>query len=569
MAEDPIVGLVGTGPATEAIEEATADLPVDVSRIDPGEAASVGAVAVVGPSGAEVFDRVNNHTTGPWIAVELGGIGGVSVRDVDAGISVLETTTQCFSCLRHRVLANVDDPNDTPDPIPPSDARLAGAIAGHLIAVSQRDEWPRGRVIELPYSERFLHPVPHCRCADTTSSTGLSRDYSQVSLETTVDMADTAIDDRLGLVTTVGEAYSFPLPYYLATLCDTTAFSDAQASRQAAGVAADWNEAFIKAIGEALERYSAGVYRETTFDEFTVEQQDGVVSPERFVLPSEPPADEAIPWVPGQDLGSRTAVYLPAEFVYFPPPERTHKPPITTGLGLGSSPVMALLSGLYEVIERDATMLAWYSTYDPLRLEVDDPEYETLAKRARAENLDTTAVLVTQDIDVPVVTAAVYRESDWPRFAVGSGANFNPSRAARSALGEALQNWMELRGMGPEAAQDEGNIGRYADAPPEVHGLLEANRSVSIDQVGPSQMPKGKEELSAVIDRVLETGLDVYAARITPRDVESIGFETVRVLIPEAQPLFTGDAFFGDRARQVPRDLGFTPRLDRAIHPYP
>jgi ribosomal protein S12 methylthiotransferase accessory factor len=48
-----------------------------------------------------------------------------------------------------------------------------------------------------------------------------------------------------------------------------------------------------------------------------------------------------------------------------------------------------------------------------------------------------------------------------------------------------------------------------------------------------------------------------------------MGFEAVRVLVPGAQPLFTGEPYFGERARTVPEALGFEPRLDRPIHPFP
>jgi ribosomal protein S12 methylthiotransferase accessory factor len=48
-----------------------------------------------------------------------------------------------------------------------------------------------------------------------------------------------------------------------------------------------------------------------------------------------------------------------------------------------------------------------------------------------------------------------------------------------------------------------------------------------------------------------------------------MGFEAVRVLVPGAQPLFTGEPFFGDRARDVPRSMGFEPDLEKADHPFP
>jgi ribosomal protein S12 methylthiotransferase accessory factor len=79
----------------------------------------------------------------------------------------------------------------------------------------------------------------------------------------------------------------------------------------------------------------------------------------------------------------------------------------------------------------------------------------------------------------------------------------------------------------------------------------------------------GSEELDALLDRVAEAGLDAYAARVTTRDAAALGFEVVRTLVPSAQPLFVGEPYFGERARSVPRELGFEPRLDRARHPFP
>jgi len=92
---------------------------------------------------------------------------------------------------------------------------------------------------------------------------------------------------------------------------------------------------------------------------------------------------------------------------------------------------------------------------------------------------------------------------------------------------------------------------------------------VDAAEVGPADPPSGAAELDAVVSRLADAGIDAYAARLTPRDVERLGFEAVRVLAPSAQPLFTGDAYFGERARDVPRELGYRPRLDRPYHPYP
>ena len=120
-----------------------------------------------------------------------------------------------------------------------------------------------------------------------------------------------------------------------------------------------------------------------------------------------------------------------------------------------------------------------------------------------------------------------------------------------------------------EAAEEEPTVAEYAAFPREARQLVDVEERVPVTSVGPDAPPTGADALDALLARVAAADLDAYAARLTPRDVEALGFEAVRVLVPGAQPLFTGDRFFGERARTVPRALGFRPRLDRPAHPYP
>jgi ribosomal protein S12 methylthiotransferase accessory factor len=575
---DVSVGIVGSGRGAAAVEAALGDAGVDPARIDASEVESVAYPVVIGAAGDPAFERA--HDAGvTWLAIELGGIGGQPRPGVDATVSILGDAA-CFHCLQRRVRAHAGDQDGSSSPgretasgVTARTERLAGAVAGHRLLEWIDGENGVGDVLELPYTHRRLFPVPGCDCLSPTDR-AIEREYVPVDIEATVERAESVVDPRLGVVSQVGEANSFPAPYYLAILADTEGFSDVAAGPHAAGVSADWNAAYVKAVGEALERYAAGVYRAGDFEEAPATEMEAPVSPGAFVLPdegyAEPDPGEPIRWASGENLRTGEPVDLPAEFVQFPPPERRHKPSITTGLGLGTSGVGALLSGLYETVERDATMLAWYSTFEPVGLTVDSPEFETLRRRARAEGLSVTPLLVTADVDVPVVSVAVYREAEWPKFAVGSAATLDPDAAAEGALCEAIQNWMELREMGPEGASEESTaIGRYADFPREAREFVSVDAELPAADVGPETIPEGEAELDAVMDRVAAAGMSTYAARLTTRDVEQAGFEVVRVLVPEAQPLFTGDRYFGERARTVPREMGYTPRLDHPPHPYP
>ncbi|WP_254821812.1 YcaO-like family protein [Haloglomus halophilum] len=596
------VRLAGEGPAVEAVEAALADTDATVDRTDSDALNGADLGVVVAPVGADAFETAAGtarEAGTPWLAVELGGIGGHALPSVDAAVAGFGPGTACFDCLRTRVAAGLGGEAPSVDgtaSVDPATARFAGALAGRAAAdlVAGRKTATLGSVVEVPHAQRRVLPVPNCACESEAPGPALDRSVVDRSLDESVDRLERAVDRRLGPVREISEAESFPAPYYLAELADTRGFSDGATGGLAAGVATDWNAALGKALGEGLERYAAAVYRTEAFERAPAAGVDDTVPPSAFVRPETdgtdagewhaPDPSETIPWVAGEALATGERAWLPVEFVVFPPPGGArHRPAITTGLGFGSG-VDALLSGLSEVIERDAAMLAWYSTFEPMGLSVgpdtlaDAPEdgplatFETLRRRARSEGLETTALLLTQDIDVPVVACAVHHEEAdrWPRFAAGMSAALDPAAAARDALSEALQNWMELRGMGRQgASQQQPNVARAADLPRGVRALCDPETTVPLGSVGSSTPPTGAEALEALVEALASADLDAYAARLTTRDVEALGFEAVRVLVPGAQPLFSGTPYFGERARKVPETFGCEPRLDRAHHPFP
>ena len=598
------IALVGEGPALEAVESALQDLDVNAFPAEPEQLDGFDTAAVIGTTGDRIFE-IADSTLSQWVSVEVGGLGGHAVPDIDASVTVFDDI--CYECLAHRVRAGRTETGGEPSGVR-STVRYAGAVAGRRIVQSLTGEPVSDTVTEVPGHQRAVLPVPHCGCAGTRDRT-ISLEYRSVDLEEALGAGEQAIDDRMGPLVEVGEQESFPVPYYVAATAETDEFSDVRAAPFAGGADIDWNAAFMKAIGEGLERYAAGAYRETEFTRAPTRDLPDPVAPSRFVTPDEwnhsSPSSGAgadsevgaesgttstatfddsaeLPWVHGIDAKSGATVQLPAEFIQYPPPERRFKPAITTGLGLGSSTVAAALSGLYEVIERDATMISWYSTFEPLGLAIDDDRFEALTKRARGEGLSVTPILLTVDVDVPVVAVSVSRDGgdspvaggshsgdDWPRFAAGSGASLNPAVAARSALSEALQNWTELRAMGPDQAAEEGGaIGHHADLPTETREFFDPDRVIPAAGLGAAEI-EGREELDALIDRVVSAGLDPYLARVTTRDVSALGFEAVRAVVPLAQPLFTGEPFFGSRASDVPESMGFEPQLDRSYHPFP
>lgn len=563
------VTLVGDGPATEATRAALADTDAAVRDGAPDDLGDATLTVVVAPVGSDTHHRVDSAAD-RWLAVEIGGVGG-RPADADAAVTLFDAVR--FADLQKRVASHANDGEQqgTVDEPSASARRLAGAVAGRLAVAALAGEATDGRLVEVSGTatrERRVLPTP-----EGPPERAPRRTDERADGETAAARAERAVDERVGLVAAVGEEASYPAPYYLARLCDTGAFADATAQRLAAGVAEGWDAAYTKAVGEALERYAAGCYRESWFERAPERERLGAVSLSRFVRPDgwhDPDPDEPVPWVAGERLTDGARVSLPAETVVHPPSAERHLPAITTGLGVWTDGVGALRAGLSEVIERDATTIAWYSTLEPLGLDVEDETFDRLARRAESEGLSVTPLLVTVDVDVPVVACAVHRDGEWPRFAVGSAADLDGEAAATAALCEAVQNWTELDRMGPErSAEAGGAIAEYADFPEAARAFVDPGTTVAAADVGMADPPTGTEALRTLVERVADAGLEPCATRLTPPGLEELGFEAVRVVVPEAQPLFTGEAFFGNRAREVPRALGYEPRLDRAYHPYP
>lgn len=324
------IGLVGSGPAAESIRAACTDIDATVTETTPDSLGEFDLGFVVAAVGDDAFDTAD-ATAKRWLTVEIGGIGGHAVTDIDAAVSAFDETSAGFADLRARVASTTES-----DGRPSGDraaVRLAGAVAGRrgIALLSGGDI--AGTVVEVPGRERALLPVPEPTDRDRV----VRRDFRTVELDDALSRAEQAVDDRVGIITQVGERESFPLPYYVAQTADTTAYADARAAELAGGAAAGWDEAYMKALGEALERYSAGVYRTSEFAVAPTASRPNAIPPSRFIRPDsyrDPDPSEPIQWVDGEHLETGDTVSLPAEFVHYPPPTERHKPSITTGLGL-------------------------------------------------------------------------------------------------------------------------------------------------------------------------------------------------------------------------------------------
>jgi ribosomal protein S12 methylthiotransferase accessory factor len=366
------------------------------------------------------------------------------------------------------------------------------------------------------------------------------------------------------------------------------------------------------AIGEALERY-AGSYVPTERLVVTSADELGLcaVEPERFALfsgaqygePSFPfrpfRRDTVVSWVEGFSIPDGERAYLPAQLVYMPW-RRQELAEVRIGYatssGLACAPTVeeAVLTGLLEVLERDAFMLVWHNRLSlPLLDWSDDADLLRLDRRYFAPTgLRYSGVDLSVFVDVPTVLGVVHGALG-RLGALGVGAASAPTVAVawRKALAEAfsVQRWVRDQAFEqPDRLEGPATAIRTFDDHTLYYASAErARRAAFLDasgerrstsEIAPLEGANVLELIEGVARRLAERGMAAYAVDVTSPDVRSGGLRVVRVVVPELCPLdvVEGARFLGGRRMyEAAFDAGLVPRrlepadLNPDPHPFP
>lgn len=373
------------------------------------------------------------------------------------------------------------------------------------------------------------------------------------------------------------------------------------------------------ALGEALERWSLQHYqpsktRTTSYASIAAEAVAITslpgFSPERrqagaphYNLTYD--ADTLFTWVPVRSLTRECEVFAPLQWfsfhhcqthVHIPADASAHEyepllsPTITTGAGAGQTLHDAILSGLLEVIERDAYMLYWLNGLQAQQLvwqEIDDERFQQLQRITQDFNLDVRILYLRTDVPVHTFMSVVIdRTGAGPAVLVGLQSGRNAIDAAYGALRESLlarsghRTWFETRRDEVIDLETAGHMDRVAYwAQPGREEVFEA-RYLQGGSVRLSELPVYEQYNTSfsTVDVLLKFFRDhdyeVLMQDITPRQLTRLSdVKTVMVRIPQFQPMHLNEQLtcdFGTRLETVPKQLGYVPQQNKNtdIHPF-
>ena len=401
----------------------------------------------------------------------------------------------------------------------------------------------------------------------------------------------------VGVVRGVDEVLAQPSDIRLANVLCETGFAELLIGHGATHLGSGSGSARAAraaAIAEAVERYSACWFDDVDAIVATAaELGDRAVEPARFALFSErqhrspgfPYArftDETrVAWVSAVSLPERDRVLVPAQLVYLGwtlrPGEERIAHATSNGLACGPTFSAAALSGLLELVERDAFMITWNARLSwPLLEWPDNLRLAAFERRfVRPTGLRVSAVDLSAFWRVPCVLGVARSplSGDAP-FGVGAGAALTVERAVEKAIDEAVRvrSWASaLRAYGTPPPAREA-IREFDE---HIHYYAYEEHAAAADFLDASEE---RRDVSSIPTVTAVESVRAYAVDVTAPDVRAAGLRVVKVVAPELCALDVVHAcrfLGGRRLYDEPARLGMRARALREDeinpdpHPFP
>jgi ribosomal protein S12 methylthiotransferase accessory factor len=355
--------------------------------------------------------------------------------------------------------------------------------------------------------------------------------------------------------------------------------------------------AVASALGEAVERYAAeswppdGVLHSTRqgLDAPSLDPAELVLyRPEQYAeLPYAAYSDATtLGWVPARSLVTGSSVFVPALVVgsgYYSPraAEEVICPVSSNGLATGPTLAAAVLWALYEVLERDAFLIAWMNRLPHQRVDPathPDPDVRGLCHAYDRRGVELRLYRPASDQPCHVfLCLAVQQGGGGPAAVAGLGADLDPARAATKAIIEAAQvrpglrrrlRHPDSRARAEHLAEDPRRVRTIDDhallyAHPDALvavAFLESGREAPGDWA-PTAPADPAGQLRLLVDHFRARGGDILYCNLTPPDMALLGLHTARVIVPGFQPLHFGwneARLGGRRLYELPWRLGVT-----------
>lgn len=257
-----------------------------------------------------------------------------------------------------------------------------------------------------------------------------------------------------------------------------------------------------------------------------------------------------IDWTPAWSLNNGEKHYIPLPYCFAETPRHSgteygiHNP---NGVAAGTCLEEAVLQGILELVERDATAIWWYNQIE--RPEIDlrsfnDPYLESLIDHYTEMGWKLWVLDLTHDLNIPVCTALAENPQE-KRFAIGFGCHLNAHLAVQRALTEVNQLF-DPSGHTP-SPWDVSKISNDSFLYPDSNTA--PNSAQELLHIGGKDL---KADIDYCIKQFSQQGMQTLAVNKTRPD---IGLDVAQVIVPGLRHFWP--RFGSGRLYTVPVALGW------------
>lgn len=423
------------------------------------------------------------------------------------------------------------------------------------------------------------------------------------NLANTLDKAARLIDPDSGIISLLYEAPNEPdspaIFGFGSVLADTSLYGVEDFGLINGSTSVVREHAMAGAIGEAVERYASRIvpYGDLVLGSHA-ELAPAAVNPQLLVLyePEQYRRDDfpyrrltlsdPIFWVRGYSLTQRCDRLVPAAsvFMHSLPQEQPFVQQTTNGLACGSTPEEAILSGIYEVIERDALMKTWFARTSPPKYDLETASDTWLLeclRRFAVARVPVDLMDITTDVGVPTVLAAMKLSpacGGAPVFSSASGPS--QQRAAQHALEELFQCMLWIRAMVKRRSAAAGVVLEelkstedhvmWAADPQHSHRvafLTDSAKTLAFPSAEPFSEGGVLEEIDECVRLLDRCAMETVVVDVTPPDIAEVGLSVFRTLVLGSLPLYFGSGLWRVASpghRRLP-----SVAINHCPHPFP
>lgn len=347
------------------------------------------------------------------------------------------------------------------------------------------------------------------------------------------------------------------------------------------GFSKNWKKCLGQSLGEILERHFHFIYNKSDLiraseKELKENNIDHINARILFIFSKKQTANypkrifdekSVFYWEKCINLKNNKTALVPAHMVYCNYDFEVSEPKIregnTSGLGGWFTPEGAILSGFYEIIQRDAFFYHWLNKITPRRINpgsIKNAEFKRIYKQSIDRGFNIFCLdLTLSDTKIPAAAVIIEDNSKrGPLYALGAGCCPDVNKAFTRALNEAWSMHYSINSYCSGTYEKipknyepfitplpvERRLSIWGNS--EMKGQLDFFIDTKIKNLGdlemnyPKKFKNEKEELRFALKTIqnIGPGYEVYAHLSKNKILRKAGFYSARVIVPELIPMY-------------------------------